>query len=184
MHTCTHQGCCVCHIGQLPWVTFTLQSLIHIDNSVALEHGHYFALVSCHILLQSSRPRCPNPVQYLREDNGSVQFCGSPVEKNHFFHFSEGCRCVCQWGSLMIHLLLFFVGLRLRRHYVANEDQCCCLNICNLCIILKELLIIPFVWLFSFIRSPSRSQPHYVIKRCQTFRKKYNQTGQSPGDHD
>lgn len=32
VHTCTHRGWRVCHIGQSPWATFTLQSLIHIDN--------------------------------------------------------------------------------------------------------------------------------------------------------
>lgn len=153
---------------------------VDVDNSSALEHMHFFGLISCHILLQSSGPTCPNPVEYLSGGGGNLQFCCPPTEKDHFSQFSEWRRCMCvsDDGLRMNHDLFCFVGssgTRMRHRYVVNEDHHqyqCCLNICDLCIICQGFPIVPFVWVISFVWSPSRSQPHYLINCCRSRRKK------------
>lgn len=139
--------------------------------------------IPCHILLQSSGPTCPNPVEYLSGGRGSLQFCSAPPEKDHFSQFSEWRRCMCvsDESLKMNHDPLCFVGssgARMRHRYVVNEDHHqdqCCLNICDLCLIRQGFPIVTFVWVISFIWSPSRSQPHYLNNCCQAIRRKQNQ---------
>lgn len=98
-----------------------------IDNSIALEHMHYFGLISCHILLViriTVSQSCGVPE--WRQRKFAILLCS--YRKEPFLPvFRVAQMHVCQWWNLsMNHDLLCFVGssvTRMRHCYVVNEDH-------------------------------------------------------------